>query len=554
MSPTHFTREGRATDGPALEPASVSLRWRVSIIVTTVASLVLKLLLAAKTYGTNDVYRFEAFMAASRYFGAFIYRATADFNHPPSMIHVLLLMGWLSKVTGLPFSFWLRVPGILADAASVWVLWKLLEQRLPERSIRWALLMFAAAPTFFLVAGFHGNTDTIMIFFLLVSVYVNERGMHAWLAGVMFGLSMCFKITPVIAAPVMYFNMRDARKRISFFTAACGALLIAWSPYIFQDTWFMVRQIFGYHSIYGHWGLSYLSARLLDRLPVWGWPNDAFRLGGAYALLGGTTYLAWWMNRQGTRPRLYSQVGIVFFLLLSLTNAFGVQYLAWLVPWVVGFGAMPTAIFFTASGVFLFLAYNYWSQGIPWYMADSYRMGDFQGHLDYFQIMCWLSVLVILIVAWKQMRASATDPRLWSSRFTPRTSQFVALPVALIFLIYPAFRQARRDNVAIPWPTRQQRASNVRAAQYLELSSQLYRMGRYQDAIATAHQAVALRPDFAAAYGNLSTAYEALRMWDEALRSARQAFQLQPDYPMAKDNLDRLLEEKRETDASRPSR
>src|SRR5579864_3224957 len=98
MSPTHFTREGRATDGPALEPASVSLRWRVSIIVTTVASLVLKLLLAAKTYGTNDVYRFEAFMAASRYFGAFIYRATADFNHPPSMIHVLLLMGWLSKV------------------------------------------------------------------------------------------------------------------------------------------------------------------------------------------------------------------------------------------------------------------------------------------------------------------------------------------------------------------------------------------------------------------------------------------------------------------------
>ena len=71
MPSTHFTWEGRATDGPALEADSVSLPWRISIIATTVACLLLKLLLAAKTYGTNDVYRFEAFTAASRYFGAF---------------------------------------------------------------------------------------------------------------------------------------------------------------------------------------------------------------------------------------------------------------------------------------------------------------------------------------------------------------------------------------------------------------------------------------------------------------------------------------------------
>ena len=554
MSARQFTRVGRATGGPDLETDSVSLPWRVSIIAMTLASLLLKLLLAAKTYGTNDVYRFEAFMVASRYFGAFIYRATPDFNHPPSMIHLLLLIGWLSNVTSLPFSFWVRMPGILADAASVWVLWKILGPCLQERSIRWALLTYSAAPPFFLVSGFHGNTDTIMIFVLLLSVYVNERDMHAWLAGMMFGVSMCFKITPVIAAPVMYFYMRNLRKRVAFFMAAGGVLLIVWSPYIFQDTWFMVRQIFGYQSIYGHWGLSYLSARLLDRLPAWGWPHEAFRLGGAYALLGGTTYLAWWMNRQSTRPRLYSQVGIVFFLLLSLTNAFGVQYLAWLVPWVVGLGAMPTAIFFTASGVFLFLVYNYWSQGIPWYMADSYRVGDFQGHLDYFQIVCWLSVLVILIVARNQIKASATDPRLSPSRLSTWTSQFVAVPVALIFLIFPAFRQARRDSVAIPWLTRQQRASNARAAQYLDLSSELYRMGRYQDAIAAARQSVALRPDYVAAYGNLSTAYEALHIWDEALRNAQRAIQLQPDFPMAKDNLDRILEEKRESGGSQPSR
>jgi tetratricopeptide (TPR) repeat protein len=79
-------------------------------------------------------------------------------------------------------------------------------------------------------------------------------------------------------------------------------------------------------------------------------------------------------------------------------------------------------------------------------------------------------------------------------------------------------------------------------------------MGRYQDAIAAAQQAVALRPDFVAAYGNLSTAYEALHMWDEALRNAQQAIQLQPDFPMSKDNFARILEEKRESGGSQPSR
>ena len=46
--------------------------------------------------------------------------------------------------------------------------------------------------------------------------------MPAWLAGAMLGLSVCFRITPVIAAPVMYFYMRDFRKRIAFLRRSRG--------------------------------------------------------------------------------------------------------------------------------------------------------------------------------------------------------------------------------------------------------------------------------------------------------------------------------------------
>ncbi len=545
-SSTPLTPESAALhDLAPVEPRTLSRTWSIAIIAATAAALSLKLFLALKTYGTNDVYRYEEFVAASRFFGAFIYRATWDFNHPPSMIHVLRLMGWLSNVTGLSFPFWLRLPGILADAGSVWVLWKILGPRLRETSMRLALLMFAVAPPFLLVAGFHGNTDTIMIFFLLLSVYLNEKDTDTALAGAIFGLSMCFKVVPVITVPVMFFYLRNPKKQLTFFAAVGGVLLIAWSPYIFQDTRVILGQIFGYRSYYGHWGLSYLAVHLAQRLPEWAWLSDLFRKVGAYCLLAAIAGASFWMNRLSNRPRLYLQVGVVFFLFLSFTNAFGVQYLAWLVPWVVGLGALPTAIYLTASGVFLFLAYNYWSQGIPWYMADSLRIGDFQGHLDYFQIACWLSVLVILVFACEQIITSAARERSPSFRRAILILQAATAAALLLFLVYPAIRQARSDTKPIPWPVRQNLALFVRSTQFSDLSFQLYRMGRYQDAITAAQQSVALNPASAVAYTDIAASYAELHLWDQSIPYAQQAYRLQPNSQLAKNNLNWVLQEKR---------
>lgn len=545
MSTAHLTSERTTSPEQPAGPTFLSTLWWISITATTLAALLLKLLLAVKTYGTNDVYRYEAFMAASRYLGVLIYRALPDFNHPPSMIHFLGIIGRLSRMSGLPFPFWLRLPGILADAGSVLVVWKILGPRVQELSIRWSLLLFAAAPPLIVISGFHGNTDSVMIFFLLLSVYWNEKGNHIWLAGAMFGLSMCFKITPVIVAPAMYFYLRDMKQRVAFFGAAGGILLVAWSPYLFQDPIFILRQIFGYRSLYGHWGLSYFSSRLANRFPALGWVNDAFQFAGSYALLGGIAIFSWWMNRRKPRPRLYSQVGIVFLLFLSLTNGFGVQYLAWLVPWVVGLGALPAAIYFAASGVFLFLVYNYWSQGIPWYMADSYRLPDYQGHLDYYQIASWLSILVALTAALEQLRASDFLPGALHKRFQNRTFHVCTLLAALVLLIYPAQRQARRDNRNIPWATRQSLALIVRSVQYTDLSNRLYRMGRDRDAVDAAQQASDLHPDSADAYLNLAASCAAVGKWDEAIQYSEEAVRLRPDWPLAKSNLDWTIREKK---------
>jgi tetratricopeptide (TPR) repeat protein len=73
---------------------------------------------------------------------------------------------------------------------------------------------------------------------------------------------------------------------------------------------------------------------------------------------------------------------------------------------------------------------------------------------------------------------------------------------------------------------------------FLELSTLYHRMGRYQDCIAAAQEALRLRPDFAEAYNNIAAAYLSTGQWDQAIQAAGEALRLKPDVPFARANLE----------------
>ncbi len=187
-------------ESTGIRPPGLSRGWRDAIVCTALAAFAIKIILALRTYGTNDVYRWELFALGSHWLGGSVYRMAWDMNHPPSVVHFLRLIEWLTRVTGLPFPFLLRLPGILADAGSVWLAAKILGPRAAEATIRWALVMFAAAPPLILIAGFHGNTDPVLVFFLLLSVYLAEKGGVDWMAGIAFGLAVSVKVSPFIVS------------------------------------------------------------------------------------------------------------------------------------------------------------------------------------------------------------------------------------------------------------------------------------------------------------------------------------------------------------------
>lgn len=83
----------------------------------------------------------------------------------------------------------------------------------------------------------------------------------------------------------------------------------------------------------------------------------------------------------------------------------------------------------------------------------------------------------------------------------------------------------------------QENSAQPNAGASIELSLQLYRVGRFAECIEAARQALALQPDSAEAYNNIAAGYAAMGRWDESIDAAQQALRLRPDFALARRNL-----------------
>ena len=233
----------------------------LAILMAAGTALLAKFLLAINTYGTNDVFDWEAFATWARPLGIGMLRGLWQFNHPPSILHFNRFFWWLSGASGIPWPFWFRLPSIVADTCSLWLVWTILGPRRRQPSTAWALLLLAASPVLVMTTGFHGNTDGLMVFFLLLSVLMTERG-RSIAAGGAFALAVSVKVMPLITLPALLLSQRGIRQRLSFLASASLVGIAAWSPYLFQEPGSILRRVFGYRSLYGQWGLSFLASML----------------------------------------------------------------------------------------------------------------------------------------------------------------------------------------------------------------------------------------------------------------------------------------------------
>ena len=401
------------------DPAPPKGRW---IVVAALAALAVKLVFALRTTGTNDIRSFMYFLLEYESWGMQrLYAEEPEFNHPPFVVHWLGALRWLYRNVGVSPGFWIRLPSILADLGTAGLLVGLLRGRLSEPKVRATLLLAVLAPASVFVSGFHGNNDPVMIFLVLLSVFLLERPAPVWLAGLAMGMAVNMKIVPLVFWPAIFLWLPGWRKRAEYFGAAVLAVVLASTPILFQDPALIARKVLGYKSAFGLWGIS----RIL-RLSSPDGLATLFQASGRFVLVAALLAISFWMNRRPEKPRPFEQLGVLAFAFLAFSPGFGVQYLAWLVPWIAGAALAPAWAFTATGALFLGLVYTFWCQGVvfeagdpdwrhavfwrgglPWDFANADSMGEWRGPIVPFELFCWLSVAWMLVAKLRGVRAGA---------------------------------------------------------------------------------------------------------------------------------------------------
>jgi protein O-mannosyl-transferase len=82
------------------------------------------------------------------------------------------------------------------------------------------------------------------------------------------------------------------------------------------------------------------------------------------------------------------------------------------------------------------------------------------------------------------------------------------------------------------------------AENYLNLSLQYHREGRYTDSINACKKALEIKPDYDLAYNNICAAYNEMKMWDKAIVACKKGLKINPSLQIVKNNLARAEQQK----------
>jgi hypothetical protein len=374
-------------------------------------ALALKLVIAFNTLGTNDVVRFYQFAIALTEDGLEnTYRQHAEFNHPPLVAYYLTaIYGFgrlpVAEAAGISFAFLLRLPGIIADFVVVWLFLRLNNDEPELRLPFWALLLFALSPVSIMVSGFHGNTDPVMVLFLILAAFAAVRRRPVWCA-LFFALSCQIKIIPVLLLPVFVFFWNQRRQLHLFILPLILTTVILWSQPLFRFPLVFARNVFGYGSFWGIWGITYW-------LRQTGWSEfsqaDFQNLSTAQNLIAtllkliiiaAVITMAWRRRRADSSRGFFASLAFAWLIFFAFSPGIGAQYLVWVAPFILLLS--PQFYFWATAGgtLFLFFFYNTISGGFPWYYAVSNGRRDAEW-LPW-SIWPWTILCAGMVVLWQK--------------------------------------------------------------------------------------------------------------------------------------------------------
>jgi 4-amino-4-deoxy-L-arabinose transferase-like glycosyltransferase len=377
-------------------------RARTIVLAIGVAALAAKITMALTTYGTIDIRHWQDFVdavAAHGPVGIYGVRfAHSFYNHPPLMGYLLLVIGWAAR-HGVSVGVTLRSAASLADLGSALLVLELARARRRIRDATAAAVLVAASPVLVVISGFHGNSDPIFVFLVLLAAWLlTVRDRPGW-AGIACAAAIGVKIVPLLVVPALLaYAWRAGRRRLCWFaTGVAGVSALIWAPAVLSHYAAVRADVLGYTgSGPSQWGLVQFGRWVAEPGAV-GWLGGPgrFLVVGACAL---APALLVWRRPAEVAPA----VGLALAGFLLLTPAFGTQYLVWGVAALYLLDTVLATAFNLLAGALLLVVYTRWNRGLPW---------DFAGQWGLRPVEVGWAFVVWLVLAVAVLRAAirATD-------------------------------------------------------------------------------------------------------------------------------------------------
>jgi len=390
------------------------------IVALALIALMLKLMIAFNTIGTNDAATFYCFGKALNENGLeWTYRHSMYFNHPPLIayylrgIYALTEQRWCQDI-GIHFPFLLRLPGIIADFLVVLVLLRLTKTDL--RIPTWALALFALSPVSLMVSGFHGNTDPVMVMFLLLASWFCLRGKPIC-CGLFLALSCQIKIIPLVLLPIFFFFWLPRRQAVWFSVVFVSVSLVFWVEPLLKFPTLFARNVLLYGSYWGIWGITYwlrltnlamfrMETVFYDLSPMESLVVTVLKL----VIIAAVLAIAWRRRNLGERA-LFDSIAYAWIVFFVFAPGICAQYMVWLAPFVLVLSPVFYGWLAASSSLFLFFFYNINASEFPWYSVISDgRHGDWAP----WSVWPWAVLLASLIIFWKNARRRYPSLHLFS--------------------------------------------------------------------------------------------------------------------------------------------
>jgi 4-amino-4-deoxy-L-arabinose transferase-like glycosyltransferase len=395
----------RTLAGRILTHRDVLALVAVVLVVTTG-----ELILAWTTFGTADVLIFSTFAETIRQTGPIhIYGLDQAglnvYNHPPLVGWWLVVVNWATDL-GLPFSFMVRLPSVLAHAGTVFLLYAVLRRRTSRRVTLASSVLVALSPMLIILSGFHGNNDPVVAACTILSVYLLVDRRWPTLAGIVFAIAISIKIVPVIALPLLLVAAwrLDRRALVRFVAGGVLLFVTVWVPVLLADGRGFVEHVLAYNGegFPRVWGLYDVGEWTSIPGGVLAWYASA----GAYLVLAIAALVPVLLVYRS--PRLAPPaLGLSFSLFLTLTPSWAPQYTAWIGATVFLIEFWSAAVFTVVVGSVYGYFYSYWNGFRAWSIGNVAPPTPEQRP---YLTLAWVCTAATAVVGLRLLRRPRTDP------------------------------------------------------------------------------------------------------------------------------------------------